>query len=84
MERGTSRRGFGRSSAKCVVASGVPIVKAPFNTPIKNATPSDQPVTFANSLHTKEFVACCVGIAATTMTVISPPTHTMKRPKRCT
>ena len=81
--RGRSRLGFGSSSAICVTASGVPIVKAPFRTPVKNATPPDQPVEFSKSVQTKEVLACWEGIAAITTMVTKPPTTTMKSPKLC-
>ena len=41
--RGISLAGFGNSSDIWVTASGVPIVKAPFNTPVKKVTPLLQP-----------------------------------------
>jgi hypothetical protein len=43
---GRSFLGCGTSSAMCVTASGVPIVKAPFKTPAKKAKPLGQPVLF--------------------------------------
>jgi hypothetical protein len=52
---GRSFLGLGTSSAICVTASGVPIVKAPFRTPAKKANPLGHPVLFAQSDHTNEF-----------------------------
>lgn len=81
MALGKSRLGFGNSSAMWVTASGVPIVKAPFNTPVKNATPPDQPVLLLKSVQTKWVDECWAGMAASTMIVTMPPTRTTKRPK---
>ena len=80
---GKSLFGLGSSSAIWVIASGVPIAKAPFKTPAKNATPSDHPVEFCQSVHTKLLEACCEGIAATTTIVTRPPTSTRKSPRSC-
>ena len=81
MARGRSFLGFGNSSAMCVTPSGVPMVKAPLSTPVRNATPLPQPVVLFQSDHTKELLACCLGIAAITMIVTIPPTITWRRSK---
>lgn len=65
------------------MASGVPIAKAPFRTPAKNATPSGHPVPFTQSVHTKLLVACCEGMAATTIIVMRPPARTKNNPRSC-
>lgn len=67
----------------CVTASGVPIVKAPFNTPVKKATPFPQPVLLDQSDQTKELEACVFGMAAITIIVIIPPTMTTNSPNCC-
>ena len=59
------------------------MVKAPFKTPVRKATPPLQPVSFWKSVHTKLDLACDEGIAARTMIVTIPPIVTMKRPKCC-
>jgi hypothetical protein len=56
MALGRSLLGCGTSSAMCVTASGVPIVKAPFRTPAKNATPLPQPVPLFHSDQTNALV----------------------------
>jgi hypothetical protein len=82
---GRSTLGFGSSSARCVIASTVPIVNAPFRTPVRNATPSVHPVMLFSEkrLHTKSLLACLSGIAANTMIVTSPPTTTRVNPACC-
>lgn len=65
------------------MASGVPMVNAPFKTPVRKATPFPQPVALSQSLHTKALLACCLGIAATTMIVMMPPTMTKNNPMCC-
>ncbi len=81
MARGRSFLGFGNSSAMCVTPSGVPMVKAPLSTPVRNATPLPQPVVLFQSDHTKELLACCFGITAITMIVTIPPAITWKPSK---
>jgi hypothetical protein len=63
--------------------SGVPTVKAPFNTPVKKATPLPHPVPFCQSFQTKELLACFFGMEATTIIVIRPPPITRNKPKSC-
>ena len=77
-----SLAGLGNSSDIWVTASGVPIVKAPFSTPVKNVTPLLQPAAlfWVKSPHTAELVACTFGMAATTMMVMIPPTITRNNP----
>lgn len=80
--RGMSLAGFGSSSDMWVTASGVPMVKAPLSTPVKNVTPLLQPTAlfWLKSPHTAELLACTFGIAATTMMVTIPPTMTRNNP----
>lgn len=66
-----------------VTASGVPMVKAPFKTPVRNATPPLHPVWLFHALQTKSLVAWWLGIAATTMIVTSPPTTIKTNPMLC-
>ena len=80
---GRSLRGCGTSSDIWVTASGVPIVKEPFKTPVKKATPLPQPVLLAQSDQTKEVEAWLFGIAATTIIVTMPPTMTTNSPNCC-
>ena len=80
--RGMSRDGLGSSSDIWVTASGVPIVNAPLRTPVRKVTPSGQPAAlFAwKSPHTALLLACCFGMAATTMMVTKPPTIIRNNP----
>jgi hypothetical protein len=80
---GRSFRGSGTSSDICVTASGVPIVKAPFKTPVKNAIPLPQPVLLAQSDQTNELEEWLRGIAEITITVTMPPTMTTNSPNCC-
>lgn len=57
-----------------------PMAKAPFRTPVRNATPLLQPVRLLKSAQTNELVAYSLGIDATTMTVTRPPTTIRKSP----
>lgn len=66
-----------------VTASGVPIVNAPFSTPVRKATPPDQPVAFSKLVHTNALEECFFGIAANTTIVTKPPTSTTNSPKCC-
>lgn len=80
---GRSFLGLGTSSDKCVTASGVPIVNAPFKTPDKKANPPVDPVLFWKSDQTNELEACFLGMAAMTISVTSPPTRTTNSPNCC-
>lgn len=51
--------------------------------PVRKATPLLQPVWLLKSLQTKAELACCFGIAVTTIIVMMPPPITRKRPVRC-
>ena len=59
------------------------MVKAPFKTPVRNATPPLQPVWFSKSLQTNAFVARFFGITAHTMMVVRPPPRIKNRPRCC-
>ena len=83
MALGRSRLGLGSSSARWVTASGVPMVKAPLRTPVRKATPPDQPVLLAKSLKTNLLEACFDGMAARVIMVTIPPMVTTKRPNCC-
>lgn len=85
MALGRSFFGCGSSSAMCVIASGVPIVKAPLRTPSRNATPSCHPVMLfsVKDPQTNWLLACCFGMAAMTMMVTIPPTMTKNMPAVC-
>ena len=48
--------------------------------PIRKATPLPQPVWLLKSFQTNSELACCFGIAVTTIIVTIPPTITRKRP----
>jgi hypothetical protein len=65
MALGRSFRGWGSSSAMCVTESGVPMVNAPLRMPVRNATPSDHPVAFCQSVKTKEAEAWVLAVAST-------------------
>lgn len=85
MAMGKFRRGFGSSSAKCEVQSGVPIANAPFSIPKQKTKPSFvQPVPLDHSFQTKEEDAYSelvkLGVIAQARIVMISPPRTEMRP----